>query len=222
MKVKARETQAGLMRQYRESPLPKLDLGPGPWLPGWLFRVAAPAWTAAAYLFGFALGWAAWPVADSPMVFWPLMAVWGAAHTLLVALAPGRGPSLSTPSRELPLGLLTLAATPPLAIGVVALGLPQALWLVLVEYVLWRLVWWAARCGLATWVHWRAFARVALRDLTVLAVTAALGLAAWALELAKGPDGTALQGLGLLAMTAGGVALVALGWASRRLVHRDR
>ncbi|MDR1825294.1 MAG: hypothetical protein LBR27_08230 [Bifidobacteriaceae bacterium] len=218
MSVESRAQTVYLRWRYRDRPLPRIELGVGAWLPGWLIRVAA-----AAALLG--LVWVALRVAtdggggdvppvdegvrrgdtgdESPLRLFGAVLVVGL--TLWMALWPGLGVCLTAGG----VVVITLMFVPLVP------GIGLAVWL----YMVWRMGWWAARCQWRAKVQWRALAVSLARDLGVVALTLAVGLVAVA---AAARGGGLTHAWGVVSLLVGGAALVALAWWVHRLASTPR
>jgi hypothetical protein len=173
-----------------ERPLPRVGVGLGWSVPGWVLRTAAALATGA--LLGIAtrragldpaFGWTVTVIATAFMAFWPGTGVASVALVIsgLVVAVDGRGPF------------------DPVVFGLIPLG-----------YAAVRLAWWAERVSVVARVELAALARGLGRWAAVTAGTLAFGVVAFA--LAGRPSA--------LALVAGGAALIAVVWlvsAARRV-----
>lgn len=167
---------------WRERPMPRVDIGLGRWVPGWVFRVAGAGAVAALLLL----------TASRTELVPSLAGVLAGALALWSLARPGAGPAHV--AVVLAAVVLLGSATAPFD--------PAALWLAPLGYVTTRLGWWAAVVVPTERVELAAVRRVALRDLVLTVVTVAVGLASWAVS------GRPVEGI----VALGVAALAAVAW----------
>ncbi|MCA5894758.1 hypothetical protein LEP48_15570 [Isoptericola sp. NEAU-Y5] len=160
-------------------PLPLVEVTVGPWVPGWVFRLAACVAVGALVLLAAGRTGLLPTIAVGAAL---LLAAWAAAR-------PGPGPAH-----------VAVVASAVILLGTGTTPFDAAvLWLAPLGYVAVRLGWWASWLGPLARVEVAALGRAAARDAVVVLATFPVALAAW---VVAGRPVAALVVLGFVALAA--------------------